>query len=231
MKQSRLNPSVFSPRFVHLTKLRNATLEKIREITKSNPDQLLLDFGCGDMPYRSVIEPMVGKYIGVDLSMNPLAEHHIDFDSKTSLPDRYADIILSNQVLEHVDSPSGYLQESFRLLKPGGTAIFTTHGYWYYHPTPNDYWRWTSAGLRKIIEKEGFEITSFYGIMGLAPSGVQLFQDAIINKAPKFLVPPISFVMQLLVRFFDMIHSQKQRDRDASVYVVLAKRRLPGEKI
>lgn len=226
MKNSRLNPSFFSPRYVHLTRLRDATLEKMKEITADDTNKILLDFGCGDMPYRSLIEPMVGRYIGVDLEMNPLAEHHIDFDSKTTLPDNYADIILSNQVLEHVDSPEGYLQESFRLLKPGGIGIFTTHGYWYYHPTPNDYWRWTSAGLRKTIEREGFHICSFYGIMGLAASGLQLLQDAFIIKLPKFLIPPVSIVMQSLIRLFDKIHSQTQRNRDASLYVVVAQKPL-----
>lgn len=219
---SRLSPSIFSPRYVHLSKLRDETLKTIRELTAHNKNLTLIDFGCGDMPYRTVIEPMVGKYLGVDLEMNPLAEHHIDFDSKTTLPDNTADIILSNQVLEHVDSPEGYLQESFRLLKPGGTAIFTTHGYWFYHPTPNDYWRWTSAGLRKTVEKEGFFISSFFGIMGLAASGLQLFQDAIINKLPKFFRPPISVVMQGLIALFDKIHSQDQRNRDASLYIVVA---------
>lgn len=220
----RLKPSIFHTRYVHLTHLRNATLKVINQITANDKNQLLVDFGCGDMPYRKVIEPMVGKYLGVDLEMNPKAEHHINFDSKTTLPDNYADIVLSNQVLEHVDSPSGYLQEALRILKPGGTLILTTHGYWFYHPTPNDYWRWTSAGLRKTVEAEGFVITSFHGIMGLAASGVQLIQDAFAVKMPKFLIPPFALVMQGFIRLFNKINSQAQRDRDASLYVVIAKK-------
>ena len=220
----RLYPSLFHPRYVHLTHLRDATLKTIHQLTAEKKDLLLVDFGCGDMPYRSVIEPHVGKYLGVDLEMNPKAEHHIDFDSKTTLPDNYADIVLSNQVLEHVDSPSGYLKEALRILKPGGSIILTTHGYWYYHPTPNDYWRWTSAGLRKTVEDEGYIVASFHGIMGLAASGLQLLQDAIINKLPKFLVPPFAFVMQLKIRLFNKMNSQPQRDRDASLYVVIAQK-------
>ncbi|WPU93555.1 methyltransferase domain-containing protein [Mucilaginibacter sabulilitoris] len=221
---SRLKPTLFSTRYVHLTKLRDATLKVMNELTVNNKQLTLIDFGCGDMPYRSVIEPMVGKYIGVDLDLNPLAEHHIDFDSKTTLPDNYCDIILSNQVLEHVDSPHSYLSEALRILKPGGKIILTTHGYWYYHPTPYDYWRWTSAGLKKTIEAEGFKVNSFHGIMGLAASGIQLFQDAILLKLPKFLVPPFAFIMQSFIRLFDKIHSQQQRDRDASLYVVIAEK-------
>ncbi len=223
---SRLNPTLFSTRYVHLTKLRDATLRVMQNLTAANKQLTLIDFGCGDMPYREVIEPMVGRYIGVDLEMNPLAEHHIDFDSKTTLPDNYCDIILSNQVLEHVDSPHSYLSEALRILKPGGSIILTTHGYWFYHPTPYDYWRWTSAGLRKTVEAEKFEVQSFHGIMGLAASGIQLFQDAILLKLPKFLAPPFAFVMQLFIRLFDKIHSQSQRDRDASLYVVIATKPL-----
>src|ERR1700750_2221382 len=116
----RLNPTIFHTRYVHLSKLKSATIKTINELTSHNGSLLLIDFGCGDMPYRSIIEPKVGKYLGVDLEMNPKAEHHINFDSKTTLPDNHCDIILSNQVLEHVDSPAGYLQEAFRILKPGG---------------------------------------------------------------------------------------------------------------
>jgi SAM-dependent methyltransferase len=222
----RLNPSVFHPRYVHLTQLRDATIRIIENLTANNKELLLVDFGCGDMPYHSVIKPHVGTYLGVDLEMNPKADHHIGFDSKTTLPDNYCDIVLSNQVLEHVDTPSGYLKEALRILKPGGSIICTTHGYWYYHPTPNDYWRWTSAGLRKTIEDENFKITSFFGIMGLAASGLQLLQDAIINKLPRFLVPPFAFIMQLKIRLFNKMNTQPQRDRDASLYVVLAQKPL-----
>jgi SAM-dependent methyltransferase len=222
----RLYPSVFHPRYVVLSKLRDETVKKIKELTAANKQQILVDFGCGDMPYREVIEPHVGKYLGVDLEMNPKAEHHIGFDSKTTLPDNYADIILSNQVLEHVDTPPGYLQEALRILKPGGVIILTTHGYWFYHPTPNDYWRWTSTGLRKIIEEETFEVNSFNGILGLSASGMQLFQDGILFKLPKFLAPLWAVFMQGVIWLFDQIHSQPQRDRDGALYVVVAQKPL-----
>lgn len=223
---SRLYPNIFHPRYIVLSKLRDATVKTIKELTANNKDQILVDFGCGDMPYREVIEPHVGKYLGVDLEMNPKAEHHIGFDSKTTLPDNYADIVLSNQVLEHVDTPEGYLKEALRILKPGGSIILTTHGYWFYHPTPNDYWRWTAAGLRKIVEAEGYHVQSFTGILGLAASGMQLFQDGILFKLPKFLVPIWAGFMQLVIALFDKIHSQPQRDRDGALYVVVAQKPL-----
>jgi len=62
--------------------------------------------------------------------------------------------------------------------------------------------------------------------MGLAASGLQLLQDAIINKLPKLLRPPFAFIMQLKIILFNKINSQPQRDRDASLYVVLAQKPL-----
>lgn len=221
----RLNPKRSSSRYVHLTRLRDQTFLFMDKLTRGPEKKILLDFGCGDMPYRQVIEPMVSAYLGIDLEMNSKADHHIDFDSKTTLPDGSGDIILSNQVLEHVDSPSGYLKEAYRLLKPDGRLLISTHGYWFYHPTPNDYWRWTSAGLRKTVEQEGFEILEFHGIMGLAASGLQLFQDGLIFKIPAFLRPAFAWCMQSLILLFDKVSSQAQKDRDASLYVIIAKKR------
>lgn len=222
----RLYPSVFHTRYVVLSQLRDITINRMQQLTATNKNLTLIDFGCGDMPYRSLIEPMVNKYLGVDLKINPKAEHHIGFDSKTTLPNGYADIVLSNQVLEHVDTPSGYLQEAMRVLKPGGSIILTTHGYWFYHPTPNDYWRWTSAGLRKTVEAEGFQIETFHGILGLAASGLQLLQDGIAVKLPKFLVPVFALIMQFKIRLFNKINSQVQRDRDGALYVIVARKPL-----
>jgi len=222
----RLNPNIFSTRFLVLKYLRDATLSALRNLSGNKRELILADYGCGDMPYRPIIEPLVKCYLGIDLKSNPLAEFPIDFDSKISMEDSKVDLVLSNQVLEHVESPIGYLSEALRILKPGGSLILSTHGYWLYHPTPNDYWRWTSAGLKMEIEKAGFEIQSFYGILGLSASGLQLFQDGICVKLPKILTYPIALFMQSIIFLFDKINSQEQRNRDAAVYILVAKKPL-----
>ncbi len=221
---SRAHPGIFSSRYQALRRLKDKTLAFFEEEIDTRKDPVLVDFGCGDKPYEHLIKKHVAQYIGVDLRMNPKAERFIDLDSKMDLPDASADIVLSNQVLEHVDNPEGYLAEAWRVLKPGGWMILSTHGYWYYHPTPNDYYRWTSAGLKRTIEQAGFTTARFSGILGLAASGLQLFQDGLINKAPRILHPLISFLLQGLIGFTDKLYSQAQRDRDAAIYVVFAKK-------
>jgi SAM-dependent methyltransferase len=70
--------------------------------------------------------------------------------------DGSADLVLCTQVLEHVEDPSRAVSEMARVLKPGGICLLTTHGTWFYHPDPEDYWRWTPAGLRRVFEAAGF---------------------------------------------------------------------------
>ena len=97
--------------------------------------------------------------------------------------------MLSTQVLEHVSDPRLYLAEAFRVLRPGGRMLLSTHGTFSYHPDPVDYWRWTCAGLRRIVVAEGFEVERFEGIVGMGATGLQLFQESIYYRHPA-LRPP-----------------------------------------
>jgi SAM-dependent methyltransferase len=66
-----------------------------------------------------------------------------------------AGLVMCTQVLEHVDRPERAVAEMARVLAPSGACLLTTHGTWFYHPDPEDYWRWTSAGLRRLFERAG----------------------------------------------------------------------------
>ena len=182
----------------------------------------LIDFGCGDMPYRELLSPHVEEYLGLDLAENPLADLHISPNGKIDVEDNSVDVVLSTQVLEHVEDPIEYLSESHRILKPGGILVLSTHGYWIYHPSPTDYWRWTASGLHKILTERGFTVRYFKGIVGRAATGLLLIQDSIIFKLPKFLVPIIAFPIQLGMFICDhIVSSQRSRNKDAAIYIVV----------
>lgn len=78
--------------------------------------------------------------------------------------DNAFDYVVSDQVLEHIrGDPQAAINETHRLLKPGGLAIHTTCFVNPIHPDPGDFWRFTPAGLRllcepfsKIIECQGW---------------------------------------------------------------------------
>ena len=81
-------------------------------------------------------------------------------DGSTSPGDTGTDLVVSTQVLEHVPSPRRHLDEAFRVLHADGRLILSTHGYWVYHPDPEDLWRWTGPGLRRALGEAGFTVTS-----------------------------------------------------------------------
>jgi SAM-dependent methyltransferase len=224
----RLYPSMFgrmASRFYYLRQLRQAIEDVIQKFVAHKEKKLILaDYGCGNKPYQQLIAPYVEQYIGLDLVENPIADIHISPEGKIELSSQSLDVVLSTQVLEHVVNPILYLNEANRVLKKQGLLVLSTHGYWMFHPDPTDYWRWTSAGLHKIVAEAGFEIVYFKGIIGRSAMGLQLFQDGLMFKLPKFLRPILALFMQPLIILFDKTTAQETKDKDACTFILVAKK-------
>ncbi len=176
------------------------------------------------MPYRPLFESHVAEYLGCDLRGNDLADRILDESGRAPLGDGAADIVLSSQVLEHVPQPQDYLAECRRLLRNGGLLILSTHGIWRYHPDPCDFWRWTSAGLRKTVEEAGFTVLRVRGVLGPASIALQLWQDAVLPRIPRLLRRLFVLIMQQLIRLADRLTSSDARDADAGVFLVVARK-------
>jgi SAM-dependent methyltransferase len=219
----RIYPKIHHPRYYYLIQLRKAIEMVISKHVQGKKYQKLIDYGCGNVPYKSFFDKHVTEYIGADLGVNTNAKIQLKPEGQIPLENDSVDLVLSTQVLEHVDNPHLYLTESARVLKSDGRLIITTHGYWMYHPDPQDFWRWTSAGLKKIITEAGFEVVDFTGVIGRSAMGLQLFQDGICFNLPKFLRPLFFFIMQILIMIFDRAASQDSRNRDACTFIVVAK--------
>lgn len=223
----RIRPPFYHSRWYYLRQLRQL-VEWARDsyvLPKAQDTRLrLADYGCGTKPYISLFDSSKIEYLGIDLAWNPHADIIVGSDSRIQAPDASVDVVLSTQVLEHVEDPDGYLAEAYRILRPGGLLLLTTHGYWMYHPDPTDYWRWTSAGLQKIVRKQDFEVVAFKGIIGRMAMGLQLFQDGLLFKLPPFLRPLAAVPLQGLILIFDKLTTNQARDMDACTYLVVGKK-------
>ncbi|MGA2245458.1 MAG: class I SAM-dependent methyltransferase [Verrucomicrobiota bacterium] len=129
--------------------------------TNETFDQLL-DYGCGGSPYRSLFK--ANRFLRADYVDCGDVDCLIAEDGTLPLPEACCDGVLSTQVLEHVFSPQAYLAEAFRVLRPGGKLMLSTHGIWEDHGCPYDFWRWTTDGLTREVERAGFSVTNAYKI-------------------------------------------------------------------
>jgi SAM-dependent methyltransferase len=175
------------------------------------------------VPYRHLF-PAQADFVAADLPGNSQASLTLNPDATVPVADESFDAVLSTQVLEHVEDPALYLSECFRVLRPGGRMLLSTHGIFVYHPDPDDYWRWTPAGLRRALREAGFEIDRFEGIIGLAAAGLQLFQDAFYYELPRHVRPVFAFLMQTVIALVDRVKRQRPRQYDAQVFAVVARR-------
>jgi SAM-dependent methyltransferase len=135
--------------YLPLSDLRNY-LERIR----TTAPLCVLDYGAGPSPYRTLLPN--ADYRRADYVPSPGLAYLVDGDSLVPERDGLFDLIISTQVAEHVSNPDSYFKEAFRLLRPGGRFVVTTHGIWPDHGTPYDFQRWTAAGLARDLARAGF---------------------------------------------------------------------------
>ena len=210
-------------RFAYIGRHLPAVLDAMAPDLQVGPGGRVLDHGCADAPYRSFFASGV-DYVGADLPGNPVADVEIGPDGRLPLDDASFDAVLSTQVLEHVEDPGMHLAESFRVLRPGGRMLLSTHGIMVLHPDPVDLWRWTCDGLERIVGEAGFEVERFEGIMGPVATGLFLQQEGILPRLPAVLHPPLALVFQTMIAIADRLDSDAARRQNALVFALVARR-------
>lgn len=111
-------------------------LFKAYVIAKDYVSGELLEVGCGEGRGIGILEPLVDHYTAIDkieAAINVLKEKHPGSTFYVSnippfqyLRDDAYDSVVSFQVIEHIRDDLSFLQEIYRVLKPGGIALLTT---------------------------------------------------------------------------------------------------------
>ncbi len=222
---------IISPIYI----IRGGLYKAIKKYSSEISGQVL-DFGCGQKPYESLFLKAT-NYIGVDIEISghDHADSKVDifYNGKTlPFPDDNFDAVVCFEVLEHVFNIDEVLVEMRRVLKPSGKILLSLPFSWNEHETPYDFARYTSFGLKKILENNKFEILEMSKTTTYFMAACQTFIAYLAqNVAPKGVVSRrifqllIIFPMNLLSLAFDsvmpkryeyycnlIVLAQKQRD-------------------
>jgi len=151
-----------------LTSYPNKLARYLFERYGVQPGQRLLDVGCGRGEFLSGFIACGAKGYGVDRSRAaerycPEAELSTADLENDDLPfeDNFFDVVYSKSVIEHFYYPERFVQEIYRVLKPGGRVItlcpdwefnYRTYFEDYTHRTP-----FMQSSLRDIQLIHGFE--------------------------------------------------------------------------
>jgi glycosyltransferase involved in cell wall biosynthesis/SAM-dependent methyltransferase len=140
----------------------------------------LLDVGCGQMPYRSLLlspPARVDRYIGLDFEVNPHYANQPDIcwtDGRIPLDSQSVDCAMLTEVLEHCPDPEEVLQEVFRVLRSGGRCFVTVPFLWPLHDVPYAEYRYTPFSLRRHLEASGFVVKDLRALGGWDASLAQM---------------------------------------------------------
>ena len=143
---------------VHYAKLDNFKyLEEASGLFKG----VLLDVGCGHMPYKGFILSSLKSvtcYIGLDLRNNIYGiVPDLEWDGMTiPMVANSVGTVIATQFLEHHPMPTLVLREMYRVMEPSAILFLTVPFIWPFHDVPTDQYRFTPFALSRLLQETGF---------------------------------------------------------------------------
>lgn len=124
----------------------------------------VIDFGCGGGYLLSNI--MAEEKIGIEINKNARVNGTKlglkIVDNLDKIADGWADVIISNHVLEHVDDPLGILKIVYKKLKKGGKVVFVVpyeiDNRYIDDDINNHMYTWGPLNLANLFKRAGFKI-------------------------------------------------------------------------
>lgn len=173
------------------------------ENSVKNIGGVVIDLGGGKNPsYERFWHIKPDKFIRIDISEKAEPDVVADLNKPLPFADSFADAVFLFNVIYILESPIKTLQEINRILKSGGKLFITSPFIFNEAKEPNDYRRFASEGLGKLLRESGFK--EFI----IVPMG-ERFSAAVYLISPFLFFWPVKFIFYVLAISLDKIIPQK----------------------
>jgi SAM-dependent methyltransferase len=152
-----------------LNKLISKNKEKIKKILDiagydyTNWNRTVLYNSCREIfnelktENLETLEISAGNYYKDNFKFKSYKEANFpDFDVCKDTLDKEYDLIIADQVFEHLLHPYKAAQNVYSMLKPGGSFFISTPFLIKLHYHPHDCTRWSETGLKYFLNEAGF---------------------------------------------------------------------------
>ena len=136
----------------------------------------IVELGCGpfgmihfmeEAAERIGVDPLIDAYRSMGLLADGGVTHLSGKGERIDLPGGWAEVVISYNVLDHVEDPAEYLREAWRLLAPGGCLYLNCHTF---HRIPAFVrtrlrlldrphpWHFSGRNVGDLVSRAGFHI-------------------------------------------------------------------------
>jgi 2-polyprenyl-3-methyl-5-hydroxy-6-metoxy-1,4-benzoquinol methylase len=165
------------------------------------------------------------------------------------------DLLIATELIEHVTTPSAFIQQATRLLKPGGSLILTTPNkeiysrryVWHTDPAPIHLWWFSKTSLRYMAWQHNLstsfvDFSTFYGAreqknygatkpQTFDQNGAVIFSDTVFNSFVRACLAQLPTLFRTLAKAYicaralGRMRSERYRD-SLSLCVVMQKQAI-----
>lgn len=202
----KLGTSIIHPQFI-LGRFQREVIQEAKKCLPTGRQVHLVDIGCGRMPYRKELAPLVDSYTGVDhpqvskLYASATKPDVLADAKKLPFQNNSFDIALLIQVLEHVDSPDKVVREAARVLKPKGSLIISVPFFYPLHDMPYDWARYTSTALKSFAEQAGLRVVKIKTQGGFFEFWLQMFNTFLVKRINDIILTKLDLYSIVLLIF------------------------------
>ena len=155
------------------------------------PEAIVINLGSGPKKLgQNIINVDSFAFPGVQIVADAI---------KLPIKNASVDAMMCECVLEHVPDPIDVVKEISRVLKPGGLVYISIPFMDAYHSAPDDYYRWTTSGLRQLMKDfDEMELKLAFGPTSTMISGLSHWLGIFLSFGSKTIYQIIMLSVSVL---------------------------------